>query len=87
MADYEALRQRHLQRLFELIPGPVAHAREHSPWHRRRLASVDLARLGASDLRALPAMTKDDLMPHVDEIVTDPQPTGKFRRFVPLPRT
>ena len=49
----------------------LAHARAHSPWHRRRLAAVDVERVSADDLGALPVMTKDDLMTHFDEIVTD----------------
>lgn len=97
MADHEALRQRHLQRAFELMPGLVerldwpaerlrserdtrlrallAHACAHSPWHRRRLAAIDVERIGAADLGALPVMTKDDLMAHFDEIVADPRLT------------
>jgi phenylacetate-coenzyme A ligase PaaK-like adenylate-forming protein len=46
-------------------------AREASPWHRERLAGVDLAALDQADLTALPVMTKDDLMDHFDGIVTD----------------
>jgi phenylacetate-CoA ligase len=53
----------------------VAHARARSPWHRARLAGVDPDRLTESGLRALPTMTKDDLMTHFDEIVTDPRLT------------
>jgi hypothetical protein len=53
----------------------VAHAQAHSPWHSRRLAGVDSDRLREADLRTLPAMTKDDLMDHFDEIVTDPRLT------------
>ncbi|MFN8642348.1 MAG: phenylacetate--CoA ligase family protein [Candidatus Binatia bacterium] len=97
MADYEQVRQRHVLRMFELMPGLVerldwsaaqlraerdarlrelvAHARARSPWHRRRLAAVDVDRLDAGDLGALPVMTKDDLMDHFDEIVTDPRLT------------
>lgn len=97
MADYDALRQRHLARLFETLPDHlarldwpperlrdtretalraiVAHARTHSPWHRQRLAGIDPERLTARDLPALPTMTKDDLMGHFDEIVTDPRLT------------
>jgi phenylacetate-coenzyme A ligase PaaK-like adenylate-forming protein len=53
----------------------VAHAQARSVWHRRRLADVDAYRLREDDLRALPVMTKDDLMEHFDEIVTDPRLT------------
>jgi phenylacetate-coenzyme A ligase PaaK-like adenylate-forming protein len=97
MADYEALRQAHVERLLELMPehlerltwpverlrverekglrALVAHAKARSPWHGRRLAAVDAARLREADLAALPVMTKDDLMEHFDEIVTDPRLT------------
>jgi phenylacetate-coenzyme A ligase PaaK-like adenylate-forming protein len=49
----------------------VSHAQARSPWHRRRLATVQSETLRESDLGALPTMTKDDLMDHFDEIVTD----------------
>lgn len=50
-------------------------AQSRSEWHRRRLAGVDPAAIEADDLRALPVMTKADLMNHFDEIVTDPRVT------------
>src|SRR5262245_39806306 len=53
----------------------VAHAKERSPWHGARLADVDPGRLTEAGLRSLPSMTKDDLMTHFDEIVTDPRLT------------
>jgi phenylacetate-coenzyme A ligase PaaK-like adenylate-forming protein len=53
----------------------VAHAKARSAWHRRRLATVDVDRLREADLRALPVMSKDDLMEHFEEIVTDPRLT------------
>jgi phenylacetate-coenzyme A ligase PaaK-like adenylate-forming protein len=49
----------------------VDRARTRSPWHGRRLAGVDPDRLRETDLRTLPVMTKDDLMEHFDEVVTD----------------
>lgn len=49
----------------------VAAAKAGSPWHARRLADVDPASLRASDLTALPTMTKTDLMANFDEAVTD----------------
>lgn len=49
----------------------VAAAVQHSPWHGRRLAGVDPAELDEETLADLPVMTKDDLMAHFDEIVTD----------------
>lgn len=46
-------------------------ARETSPWHRERLAGVDVDAVDAADLSALPVMTKADLMAHFDDVVTD----------------
>jgi phenylacetate-CoA ligase len=51
----------------------VGHATEHSPWHRERLAGVDVERLDLDSLRELPTMTKTQLMANYDEIVTDPR--------------
>ena len=42
-----------------------------SPWHRERLAGVDLDQLDEMSLRELPSMTKADLMANFDRIVTD----------------
>lgn len=53
----------------------VALAREKSAWHRARLRDVDVERLTRGDVTSLPVMTKDDLMSHWDEIVTDPRLT------------
>ena len=49
----------------------VKTARQQSPWHRKRLSAVDLDALDATNLAELPTMTKDDVMEHWDEIVTD----------------
>lgn len=49
----------------------VKIARELSPWHRKRLSAVDLDTLDETTLAELPTMTKDDVMEHWDEIVTD----------------
>jgi phenylacetate-CoA ligase len=49
----------------------LAHAKERSPFHARRLADVDPARFELADLRALPVMTKADLMGAFDDVVTD----------------
>ena len=57
-------RQQRLRRLLEL-------ARQRSPWHRQRLSHLDPERLDESHLDAIPPMTKDELMGHWDEIVTD----------------
>jgi phenylacetate-CoA ligase len=63
-ARLDRLRAEGLRRLVDV-------ARTRSPWHRERLASVDLAAVTPGDLSPLPVMTKDDLMGHWDEIVTD----------------
>lgn len=46
-------------------------ALDRSPWHRDRLAGVDPETFRFADLTTLPVMTKDDLIEHFDEIVTD----------------
>jgi phenylacetate-coenzyme A ligase PaaK-like adenylate-forming protein len=55
----------------DLLRGLLSTALDRSPWHRRRLAGLDVRRATAADLAELPAMTKDDLMDNFDEIVTD----------------
>ena len=42
-----------------------------SPWHRERLAGVDPDGLDEDSLRAVPPMTKADLMENFDRIVAD----------------
>lgn len=49
----------------------VRVARDLSPWHRKRLADVHPDEVDESTMAELPVMTKDDLMEHFDEIVTD----------------
>lgn len=55
------------QRLRRLLQVAV----DRSPWHRRNLGGVDPERIDEQTLSQLPTMTKDDLMEHFDEIVTD----------------
>jgi phenylacetate-coenzyme A ligase PaaK-like adenylate-forming protein len=55
----------------ERLRGLVRDAIDRSPWHRERLADVELDRLDEDSLRALPTMTKSDLMENFDRIVTD----------------
>lgn len=57
-------RQRRLRDLLRV-------AIERSPWHRKRLPSLDPDRFQERDLPQLPTMTKDDLMSNWDGIVTD----------------
>jgi phenylacetate-CoA ligase len=97
MAEYETLRQKHIEHMMGLSPEHLQRitwpadrlreeredrlrhlvrvAKERSPWHRERLAHIDPGRLGEGDLEQIPAMTKDDLMAHWDDIVTDPRLT------------
>jgi phenylacetate-CoA ligase len=68
-----------LERLFELrdtrLRALVRHAREHSPWHRKRLAGVEVETLTGEDMSSVPTMTKADLMDNWDEISCDPELT------------
>ena len=54
-----------------LLRGLVDCAIEQSPWHRQRLAGLDVGGLDERSLRGLPAMTKFDLMENFDQILTD----------------
>ncbi|HVL82669.1 MAG TPA: hypothetical protein VM367_00015 [Pseudonocardia sp.] len=65
----ERLAEHRTAQLRELLRVAV----ERSPWHRRRLAGIDVDRVTEAGLGELPVMTKDDLMAHFDEIVTDPR--------------
>jgi len=67
----QQLREFRTIRLRELL----ALARARSPWHRARLAGVDVAHFDEDDLRTLPTMTKAELMANFDAIVTDPRVT------------
>jgi phenylacetate-CoA ligase len=59
-----AWRQHRLRRL-------LAHAKEKSPWHAKRLKSIDPERFTENDLARLPVMNKAELMENFDDIVTD----------------
>jgi phenylacetate-CoA ligase len=64
-------RQRLAAHRTERLRALVRTAVARSPWHRQRLGNLDLERLDEATLHELPVMTKDDLMEHFDEIVTD----------------
>jgi len=49
----------------------LLHAKANSPWHANRLSRVDPAAFTEAGLRALPVMTKTDVMTHWDAIVTN----------------
>jgi phenylacetate-CoA ligase len=57
----------------ERLRALVRHARQHSPWHRKRLAHLDPHTVSPADLATVPPMTKADLMANWDDIVTDPE--------------
>jgi phenylacetate-CoA ligase len=63
-AQQEELQLERLRRL-------LFHAREASPWHRARLANVDIAQVDWSSLGEVPSMTKADLLENWDGIVAD----------------
>lgn len=62
----EKIKVKQERRLRELL----AYAAEHSPYYRRRLAGLDLARCALSDL---PTLSKSEMMANYDELVTDPR--------------
>jgi phenylacetate-CoA ligase len=66
----EPIELQHLRR-DRRVRALLAYAKEHSPWHARRLAHVDVDAVSGDDLTMIPPMTKADLMANWDEIVTD----------------
>jgi phenylacetate-coenzyme A ligase PaaK-like adenylate-forming protein len=63
----ERLQAHRTARLRELVGVAVSR----SAWHRSRLQHFDRDQLDETSLRALPVMTRDDLMAHFNGIVTD----------------
>jgi phenylacetate-coenzyme A ligase PaaK-like adenylate-forming protein len=49
----------------------LARAVEHSPFHARRLAGIDVTQIEPGDLSALPVMTKAEMMSSLDDVFTD----------------
>jgi phenylacetate-CoA ligase len=49
----------------------LVHAARHSPFHRRRLAGIDLESIHPDDLSALPVMSKREMMASLDDVFTD----------------
>jgi phenylacetate-CoA ligase len=49
----------------------LAHAVAHSPFHRQRLAGIDVASVEPGDLASLPVMTKTDMMSAIEDVFTD----------------
>ena len=84
LAEFSALIPEHLERLHwpverireereQRLRALLAAARERSAWHAGRLAAVDPATATEADLARIPPMTKDDMMKHLDGILTDPR--------------
>ena len=67
----ERLNKERTERLREL----VARAKQRSPWHRERLAGVEVEELDEGTLSELPTMDKTQLMENFDSIVTDQRVT------------
>jgi phenylacetate-coenzyme A ligase PaaK-like adenylate-forming protein len=57
------LQQRRLRAL-------LAHAAEHSPFHRERLGGIDPREVTLEALPSLPTMTKPEMLDHFDEVLT-----------------
>ena len=53
----------------------LTHAIAHSPFHRQRLASTDVASIEPASLASLPVMTKADMMAAIGDVFTDPRLT------------
>ncbi len=49
----------------------LLYAAQHSPFHRQRLAGIDIAAIEPNDLSALPVMTKTQMMDALDDVFTD----------------
>src|SRR5689334_19391905 len=49
----------------------LQHAVEHPPFHRRRLAGVDIGAVDPDDMSALPVMTKSQMMDALDDVFTE----------------
>ena len=49
----------------------LAHARERSPFHAKRLAGIDVERFELAGIASLPIMTKAQMMSEFDDVVTD----------------
>lgn len=72
--SWDRVREERLRALRELLAVAVAR----SPWHRKRLAGLDVSAVTDADVAALPVMTKQDLMTNFDAIVTDTRITREL---------
>ncbi|HVU61645.1 MAG TPA: hypothetical protein VHD58_08340 [Mycobacteriales bacterium] len=55
----------------------LEHAVANSPFHRKRLAGIDVSQVPPDDLSALPVMSKAEMMAAIDDVYTDPRLTHK----------
>lgn len=51
----------------------LRHAVAHSPFHRDRLAGIDVEHFEIDDLARLPVMAKSEMMDEFDRVVTEPR--------------
>jgi phenylacetate-CoA ligase len=88
IADFEAMLPEYAARIgwptdlvqaerLRALRGLLAAARR-SPWHRERLAGIDVGAFCEADIASLPVMTKSDLMDNFDDIVTDRRVTREL---------
>ena len=49
----------------------VAHAQEHSPYYASRIGGLEASTLELGDLAKIPPLTKELVMDHWDDVVTD----------------
>ena len=48
------------------------------PWHRQRLAGLDVDHVSEADIESLPVMTKADMMDNFDDITADRRVTRRL---------
>ncbi|MEO0797005.1 MAG: hypothetical protein AAFX93_17750 [Verrucomicrobiota bacterium] len=51
----------------------LAHAKENSPFYAERLQDINPHNFTRADLPSIPVLTKEEVMTHWDQIVTDPR--------------
>ena len=49
----------------------LQHAMERSPFHRERLAGIDVVDVDPADMSELPVMTKSQMMDGLDNVLAD----------------
>lgn len=61
------------------------HAKQHSPFHSKRLADIDVDDFELDDLPILPTMTKTEMMAAFDEVLTIPGSVATWSRRTSTP--